>query len=140
MRILSILLIIFSLQSVNAELKYKTPRVKKEFEQLFEKNLELYQIVEYADSLVKKDVVITEIYRTQAEQDRYYKGKPKFTSPHQKWLAVDLRTRNLTKKQITKIVKEINDRYNQKNTYIPTAFYHTIGKGYHIHMQFKRRK
>lgn len=127
-----------------AELKYKTPRIEKEFSQLFEKNPELYQIVKEIEFVGKlwfrKTIVITEVYRTQKEQDRYYRNKKKFISPHQRWLAVDLRTRNLESEQITSLVNHINKNVNYKNTYIPTAFYHDIGLGKHIHIQFKKRK
>ena len=107
-------------------------------------NIELYQIVIFVkfetERLFKKDTVITEIYRTQEEQDKYYRNKKKFISPHQRWLATDLRTFHLTKKEIKTLVNSINKRYNPINTYIPTAFYHDMGLGPHIHIQFKERK
>lgn len=126
-----------------SEVQFKTDRIEQEFEQLYSKNLELYQIVIFANyklaEISKKNLVITEIYRTQAEQDKYYKGKKKFKSPHQRWLAVDIRTRHLSKKEVKLLVEAINKRYNSINRYNPSAFYHSIGRGHHIHIQFKDR-
>lgn len=144
MKSLISLLLIFSLQSANADMKFKTTRIEKEFSQLYNKNIDLYQIVIFAmyasQSRYKKDLIITEVYRTQKEQDRYYKNKKKFRSPHQDWKAVDIRTFHLETSEIKDLVKTINKRYNSTSRYIPTSFYHGIGLGKHIHIQFKRRK
>lgn len=132
------------ISSANARLLFKTRRIQDEYSELYEKNNELFKIVEkvnfITEALMGKSIVITEVYRTQEEQDRYYKGKNKFISPHQRWLAVDIRSRNFTEKEVLAIVHAINKNVNSKNTYIPTAFYHDIGLGKHIHMQFKKRK
>lgn len=145
MRILSLFIIlILNMQFANAEIKYKTDRIKGEYEQLFEKNLELYQIVKNLEFTAKvwfqKDIIITEVYRTQKEQNKYYRGKKQFISPHQRWLAIDIRSRNFTKTEVRALVDIINKNSDYRNTYIPTAFYHDVGLGPHIHIQFKRRQ
>jgi DNA polymerase II small subunit/DNA polymerase delta subunit B len=123
---------------------FKTPRIEAEFNELEIKNKRLYYIIKdtnnYTVKKYKKNITLTEVYRTQEEQNRYYKGKPKFKSPHQRWLAVDIRTHNFTKQQVQNIVKYINNKYNKHSRYIPTAFYHDIGLGPHIHVQFKERQ
>lgn len=130
--------------TAEAKIKFKTTRIENEFKVLKDKNNELYQLVTTAnnisENIFNKSLVITEIYRTQKEQDRYYKGKPKFTSPHQRWLAVDIRSKNLTKQEIKALTTIIKHKYNPINTYIPTAFYHDVGLGPHIHIQFKARQ
>ena len=142
--VFTLIFLILNINIAYADVEFKTKRIKKEYSQLFKKNLELYQLVKRLDyvafTMFNKNVVITEVYRTQKEQDRYYKGKPKFISPHQKWLAVDIRSRNFTEEEIDILVNAINKTTNYYNTYIPTAFYHDMGLGPHIHIQFKRRK
>lgn len=126
-----------------AEMKYKTNRTKSEYKTIFEKNLELHQIVSkmafIAEYRYGKNLVITEVFRTQSEQDRYYRGKRQFTSPHQRWLAIDIRSKNFTKQQVKELVAFVNKDVKH-NTYIPTAFFHDVGLGPHIHVQFKERQ
>lgn len=142
LKVLSSILIFCSLQIANAKVDFKTNRIKKEYKTLKKKNPELYQIVKYVEFQAlhrfKKNIVITEIYRTEKEQRRYYKKY--FISPHQRWLAVDIRTRNFTKEQIKTLVSKVNEMFEKSSRYIPTAFYHNIGLGHHIHIQFKERK
>lgn len=144
MKSLISILLFFNLSTASADIKFKTDRIEKEFDQLYSKNMDLYQIVVFAmyasQTKYKKDLIITEVYRTQEEQDKYYKGKNKFRSPHQDWKAVDIRTFHLETKEIKDLVKIINSRYNSTSKYIPVAFYHDIGLGKHIHIQYKRRK
>lgn len=132
-----------SFQIAQAGVDFKTNRIEQEYEQLKSKNKELFRIVEFADRQLEfvssKNVVITEIYRTQAEQDRYYRGKKKFRSRHQDWLAVDIRSRHLNLFQISTIIDTINNVYGDGNFYTTTAFYHDMGLGKHIHIQFKEK-
>lgn len=141
-KVISILLfLIIGISTANAKVGFKTDRIKSEFKELKYVNEYLYNIIMVTDLatdyLYKKGLVITEVYRSQKEQSMYYKDKRQFRSPHQDWFAVDIRSRNFTKKETKRIVKILNDNFNKKNTYKTTALYHDVGLGKHIHVQFK---
>jgi len=60
------------------------------------------------------------------------------TSPHQLWDAVDIRTKNLTKKQIKELIVWF-DLFNKLNVYKKTVIYHDVGLGKHLHIQFRNK-
>jgi hypothetical protein len=135
-------------------MKDNSARLKNEFDQLRTENNELWEmvlnnIVPYCKTHFNKDVTVTMILRTQAEQDSIYKGsvnskgrkydeKP-WKSPHQFWHAVDLRSRDFSKDQITQLNDYINGLYNPINYYSFTIFDHNVGLGEHWHLQFVRK-
>lgn len=63
------------------EIGFKTSRVEKEYNKLDTKNSELKQLLkdvqEFAWDNFKKDIVITMIFRTEAEQDYLYRDSEK---------------------------------------------------------------
>lgn len=81
MKLINIILtiVICSLQIANAaSVGFKTFRIEKEFIQdLRNYNLGLEQLIldiaVYSEEYSQKNIVLTEIYRTQAEQDKIYK-------------------------------------------------------------------
>lgn len=104
----------------------------------------LFNLADWIKENIKKDIVVTAIYRSDDEQatiyknDYKYKTKP-FKSPHQFWDAFDLRDNTFTKDEIPKIVKFINDTYNATNRYKWTAMDHSVGLGFHFHVQFRAK-
>lgn len=128
--------------------KNDTDRLKEEHIELKERNPDLYDIIDdvcdWAWVYCKKDIVITMIYRTDAEQDSIYKDDPKyqqkkFKSPHQFYHAVDLRSSTFDTEQIQKLVDYLNEQYNGTNYYKWTAKCHDVGLGDHFHIQFVRK-
>lgn len=126
-------------------------RLESELGQLQSKNPELHtmlmDLVQFVHDEFQKDVVLTMILRTQAEQDEIYGGtvnsagrsydeKP-WRSPHQFWHAMDLRSWIYTEEELQKMVDWIN-RWGKEhgNYYKWTAKVHDVGKGMHFHVQF----
>lgn len=129
------------------EFKNGSARLSSEYKQLSTENPYLYNLIndlnQYINDTFSKNLVITMIYRTQAEQDYLYRNSAKykerkFKSPHQFWHGVDIRSRTFTSEEIAKIEQYINDKHNAANYYKWTAKNHTVGSGYHFHIQFSR--
>jgi len=128
--------------------KDDSPRLSKEYQELNNKNPILREIVDDVAAKVYKDlkepIVITQIFRTQKEQDRLYRysGKykrKKFKSPHQFYQAIDLRSWKFSRRYIRKLKRYINKKYNEGNYYRLTFTYHAIkGNIKHIHIQFAK--
>lgn len=134
---------------VRPSLKNDNPRLLSELDDLDKKNPELYDLIldlcEHVKSVYCKEVVITQIFRTQEEQDELYKDSEKykakkFYSPHQFFHSIDLRSSTFEKSEIDGIVKYLNDKYNDKNYYKPTSMYHEVSNhGLHFHIQFSKK-
>ena len=127
-------------------LKSKTMKISEEWGQLRNNNSSLAQVVwdlaVFVEQEFKKDVVMTEIFRTQLMQDSYYGKGTKKVSPHQLWQAVDIRERIYTATELD-YMKEflvLYDKYNGcgliKASKSKTFLYHDIGRGKHFHIQF----
>jgi len=91
------------------------------------------------DYLYSQHVVVTMLLRSQAEQDRIYGADPAYQarpwkSVHQVGRGVDIRSYTYTRSQIDNIVAEINSSYLYSAQH-PTALYHDVGQGAHIHLQ-----
>ncbi len=131
------------------KLKNDSIRLKTELSTLKGKNLPLYDLIfdlaEHIRNTVKKDLILTMIDRTPAEQDELYKNDKryqakKFKSPHQFWHAVDIRSKIFTKEEIASIVKHLNDKCNATNAYAWTAKCHAVGAGAeHFHIQYAKK-
>lgn len=135
---------------LNDPIKYKeqSERLKREHLELASKNPALYNLLGDLDTYVfdnfKKNVVITMIYRTQAEQDYLYRNsdqykKRKFKSPHQFHHAIDIRSRTFSNEEINQIVAWLNAKYDSDNYYSWTSKCHDVGSGAHFHLQFVRK-
>lgn len=126
--------------------KDASQRLTDELKTLMTKNKDLYDLIfdlaEYLKETYKKELIITMIDRTQAEQDEIYKDDKKykekpFKSPHQFWQAVDIRSKIYTPEEIKAIEKYLNDKYNATNYYAWTARNHKVGAGSeHFHIQY----
>jgi hypothetical protein len=125
-------------------LKFKTTRIETEFKQLeAEKNKALaalvYSLATFVSLELNKDVVLTEVLRTQEEFDKLYAATPVAkrpkTSPHLFWRAVDIRSSIYTPDEIKRILAFLNAfRYIEGR---PVALYHAIaGNVAHFHIQY----
>ena len=134
-------------------IKYKneSERLAQELQELQHKNVELYELLvndlaPWVSTMFGKDLVITMIYRTDAEQDSIYGGKTKsdgreydekpWKSPHQFYHSVDLRSSTFSPSEIKSIESYLAMKYNASNYYRFTAKNHNVGLGNHFHLQF----
>jgi hypothetical protein len=131
------------------KVKNDSERLKEELKGLLKSNKYLhdilYDVAGFCKEKFDKEVVVTEILRTQEEQDKYYAKdeayqKKKKTSPHQLGHALDLRDWTFTKDQIKEIVEYVNGKFNKTNSYAWTALDHNVGQGYHFHIQGVEKK
>ena len=106
--------------------KELNPRLQSEHSDLEIKNKELYDILDalnaYTNKMFKKNVIITMIYRTQAEQAYLYRNskkyaKKKFKSPHQFWQGIDIRSGTFKQSEIKQIAAWLNRKYKKGNYY-----------------------
>jgi hypothetical protein len=124
-------------------MRFKTERIKKEWNELNTKNPRLAFLISSISSKIELlfniTPMITMIYRTEEEQKELYKDTPNppARSPHQDWNAVDLRSSDFTEDQINKII-DLFSKAGVDNLFAKTAIYHKIaGNAYHFHVQFK---
>lgn len=130
------------------KLKNDDARLTDELKTLVTKNKSLYNLLfntaDWVKENFKKDLVVTGIFRTDAEQAEIYKNdakfkKKSFRSPHQLWDAFDLRDSTFTKDEIKKIIDYLNTTYNPTNIYKWTAMDHSVGLGFHFHVQHRSK-
>lgn len=134
--------------------KNDSKRLKDELKELKNKNKPLLDLLvdlyHWVDNNFKKDVIITMIYRTQEEQDKIYKGlkrsdgreydKRPWRSPHQFWVAADIRSKIYSSSEIEKIENYLNNKYNSSNYFKWTAKNHKVGNGaFHFHIQYSKK-
>jgi len=129
--------------------KDDSKRLQLELKELLTKNKLLHDLIfdlaEFIKSSFKKELVITMIFRTDAEQAEIYKDDPKykvkpFKSPHQLWSAVDIRSLIFTPDEIKKIEDYLNNKYNGSNGFKWTARNHKVGVGaFHFHIQLVKK-
>ena len=124
-------------------MRFKTDRVKAEFEKLAELNSKLHALLLKLDTfcltVMGKDVCLTHIFRTEEEQKQLYAATPidkrPKSSPHQVWGACDVRSRDFNKEQIEQILDFLVAQ--PKGRYRTNAIYHKIpGNTDHLHLQY----
>ena len=123
-------------------MKFKTPRQEDEFKNANSKlkNI-IFTAANYMMERYNFEITITEILRTQAEQDEIYKKDPKYMekpwrSVHQDGRGVDFRTRDMTKEMIVDLCDFLNKiPYDPKRPEKKTCLYHDVGAGIHLHAQ-----
>ncbi len=103
----------------------------------------LHKLEAHVESKYQKHITITQIDRSQEENDKIYKNstRPKRKTAHSVWAAVDIRSSDFTKKEIEEIISFLNDEYNGSNSNpLPsgsTAMCHEVpGHGMHFHIQY----
>jgi len=129
--------------------KNDSQRIKDELVAIKKHNKPLYDLIidlyKWIDKEFSKDTIITMIYRNSSEQDATYSFSDKYKkkpwkSPHQFWQACDLRVWIYTDEEIDKIVKYLNNKYNNSNYYRWTAKDHKVGSGAsHFHIQYYKK-
>lgn len=121
-------------------------RLIGEIETLKKKNKDLYNILcdvsTFCENKYNMDITVTHIFRTKEEQKEIYGNNDK-KSPHELWLAFDLRSTTFNKEEINEIEHYINAKYNSKNYFKFTTKDHTVYKdgrsfGPHFHFQFTK--
>ena len=132
-------------------IRFKTDKLFAQFySEKLDKRLRtiLYSVLgELNESSVLFYCNITDVFRTQEEQDRIYKDDPeyqkqKWESVHQYWRGIDFIIEdsegiNYDKNFHENLVNKINNsiQYNDKQNH-NTALYHEVGfNGVHIHLQ-----
>lgn len=122
-------------------IKFKTDRIKNEFDwkKIKPKLIRLIELISlYVELKYKKNILITGLIRTQAEQDSIYKNNPKYKkkpwrSVHEFGRGGDLRSWTFTKEQIADIKKFANMIPYRKGK--NTCVVHNVGRGIHFHFQ-----
>lgn len=115
--------------------KNNSKRLKKEFN-LLDNRLRfiLFAIDGYVVKSFDKDIVITQLFRTDEEQKEIYKDGRK--SLHQFYLAADIRSSMFSQEEIGNIYSylEENVYYGEEDKEV--VIYHIVGKGsFHFHLQ-----
>ncbi len=128
--------------------KENADRLKKEWKDLDQQNKPLKAMLidlnKYTWKKFKKTILFTEIFRTQTQQDEYYWNNRKYRrkpwkSCHQFWQGSDLRSWIFTEEERDDICDYLNKKYNKSNYWKWTAKVHTVGHGFHFHLQFLKK-
>lgn len=130
-------------------IKFKRTRISGEWDEL---DTKLRKILEFLYLFMEvrynQDITITELIRTQEEQDilygkkcsnkdtrERYKKSP-WKSVHQYGRGADIRTFDWKREWIDDIMSILNKiPYDENRPHKQTAIYHDIGTGEHIHIQ-----
>lgn len=126
-------------------IEFKSEEEREEFEDA-RLNNKLKNIIKmmsiYTNIRFDKNIIVTEVYRAQEEQDRVYKDNEKYRespwkSTHQFWRAVDLRSWTFEENEIEEILDILNKiPYDINRPQKKTAIYHKTKYGAkHIHIQ-----
>jgi len=119
---------------------FKHEHLKDEFDQLDPRlKTILYYICGFASNEFYKDITITGLLRSQAQQDAIYAlnlnyQKSPWLSVHQFMRGADVSTRNLSEDEVLILTEMLNFMFH----YSPgkkTALYHDVGLGAHLHLQ-----
>jgi len=128
---------------------FKTDRQKTEFA---DPNIDsrvrviLFAVSGYAEHTYQRDVEITEVFRTQEEQNDIYtvKALPEIAeqykvhpwySVHQFWRGVDFVMRGAHIEEVEAMEKWVNGNFVYTHLSVKTALEHNMGAGLHIHIQ-----
>jgi len=126
--------------------KETAKRLKDEWKTLSKRNPALHSIIVhlagYSGLTLGREIVITQIYRTEEEQKEIYGPHCSKTSPHQHWCAVDLRCRDYSLDERAHLERTLRvyDHFN-KFKHLPSAsrtvLIHKVNNGgIHFHVQF----
>ncbi len=124
--------------------RFKTYKEEKELPKISPRlRAILWELAWFCKTKVFKDICITDLLRTQAEQDSLYFRHSKYqTKPwksvHQYGRGADIRTYDcFSVQEIQTILRFLNSNwiYDPQRPQLKTAIYHNIGAGAHIHIQ-----
>ena len=121
---------------------FKYDSIRKQWAKMIkDKNPLVPRLIEAANFIKKnfnKPIVLTEVLRTQAQQNKIYGKKRGKKSWHQFYAAADLRVRIYTPSEIVQIVSFLK-KFEKENALRLTVLYHDIGLASHIHFQFRAK-
>lgn len=94
----------------------------------------------YVEQYFHLELVITQIFRSQQEQDEIYKDNENYkvkpwASVHQYWRGVDIRISDFTTEQQKTILGLLNNIFSYATPGKFTALIHDVGQGKHLHIQ-----
>ena len=119
---------------------FKHEHLKDEFSRVDPRlRVLLFYTCGLASNELYKDIKITQLFRTQTQQDAIYSVNPFYAkqpwkSTHQVGRACDLSTRNLSRDEVSVLIDLLNVNFEYGNAK-KTAIYHNVGLGDHIHLQ-----
>ena len=119
------------------EAQWNSDKVSKKLKDIIKMGEE-YSSIEFGQELT-----ITDLIRTQEEQDRIYGDSENYQinpwpSVHQFGRGADLRVRDFTKEQIDKLTTFFNlITYDSNRSNKKTCLVHNVGQGLHFHIQIK---
>ena len=125
-------------------MKFKTDRIRREWESMdlpdklrrIVVSIEQFMLAKYS-----YEITVTQILRTQEEQDNIYGDRENYQvnpwkSVHQFFRGIDIRNRDMTPQMIEDVLMLANQIiYDDKRPHKQTAKSHDVGKGDHIHLQ-----
>lgn len=115
---------------VRLEMEWNDPRLDSRLKFI------LHAMSDYMFEQFGVNLTITEIYRSDATNREYYKDLDNPPpSTHQYWRAADIRSYDLSDKQIQELLFWVVNQVDYGKEGIFTAKYHTVGMGFHFHVQ-----
>lgn len=96
----------------------------------------IYALAGFAFDRFMKNIVITDIMRTEEERHAIYKNDPVMSEKigvHEVWRAIDIRTVGFTPDEIGELVAFMNKNFDYTGR-LATAISHSV-VGFHIHIQ-----
>lgn len=123
-------------------MRFKTDKQLEDVNTLAVKNPKLYQILHMLEDFCtlefKKDICVTDVYRTPADLAEIYKEVPKPwpNSPHLYWNAFDLRSTDFIESERIRMLQFLNSFSYTSGQGKPVSFIHAItGNVMHFHVQ-----
>ena len=118
------------------KVNFKYPSIAGEWSTLLTVNPKLtFLALSWCDA-VGGEITITEIYRTQAMQDRYYPGGTA-KSVHQFYRGIDIRVTTMGADQVRELAEDFNTAYpyDPARPKMDSFLIHDVGHGLHLHIQ-----
>lgn len=123
-------------------MKFKTPRQAKEFPEITDRLKSLvYLAKHYMLSKYNYEITITDVLRTQEEQDSIYGDNTNYIekpwkSVHQYFRGVDIRSKDMTGPMINDLRDLLNTiPYDENRPNKKTCIVKDVGRGLHFHIQ-----
>lgn len=125
-------------------LAFKSDNEKEEFPKIAPHlRAILWELAWFCKRNFDQQICVTELLRTQSEQDAIYANNQKYQikpwkSVHQFGRGADIRTYNcFSLEEIQKILQFLNSNwvYDPQRPHLKTAIHHDVGSGAHIHIQ-----
>jgi hypothetical protein len=118
------------------KVNFKYPHLADEWRHLLTVNPKLvYLALQWCDN-VGGEITITEIWRNQETQGRYYPGSTT-KSVHQFWRGIDIRIATMGIESVKSLAEDFNAAYpyDPARPKMDTFMVHDVGQGLHLHIQ-----